>query len=110
MIYALTTDNTITQVGALPELWYDGTRWHDWRTDTPATNPADYGWLPVTDTPRPDDTTTTTHDRAVELVAGVPTVTWTPRPWTATEQSYRAERSARLDNLASRVAHIEAHL
>ena len=31
MIYALTADNTIRQVGALPKLWHDGTRWHDWR-------------------------------------------------------------------------------
>ena len=59
MIYALTTDNTIRQVGALPKLWHDGTGWHDWRTDTPATDPADYGWLPVTETPRPDDTAAT---------------------------------------------------
>lgn len=110
MIYALTQSDAIVQVGALPKLWHDGTRWHDWRTDAPATNPADYGWLPVAETPRPDDTATMTHDRAVELVAGVPTVTWTPRPWTATEQADRAERSARLDNLAARVARIEAHL
>ena len=51
MIYALTQSDAIVQVGALPKLWHDGTRWHDWRTDTPATDPADYGWLPVTDTP-----------------------------------------------------------
>lgn len=110
MIYALTQTDTIVQVGALPKLWHDGDRWHDWRTDTPATDPADYGWLPVTKTPRPDDTATTTHDRAVELVAGVPTVTWTPRPWTAEELADRAEQAARLDDLAARVARIEAHL
>ena len=41
----ITTDGTIGQVGRLPALWWDGTRWHDWRTDTPATNPADQHML-----------------------------------------------------------------
>ena len=81
-MYAFIQNNTIRQVGALPKLWYDGTRWHDLRDDD-GTQAAALGWLPVTETPRPDDTATTTHDRAVELVAGVPTVTWTARPWTA---------------------------
>ena len=99
-MYALIQNNTIRQVGALPKLWYDGTRWHDLRDDD-GTQAAALGWLPVTETPRPDDTATTTHDRAVELVAGVPTVTWTARPWTATEQADRAEQSARLDDLAA---------
>ena len=62
------------------------------------------------ETPRPDDTATTTHDRAVELVDGVPTVTWTARPWTATEQANWAEQNARLNDLVARVARIEAHL
>ena len=32
-MYALIQNNTIRQVGALPKLWYDGTRWHDLRDD-----------------------------------------------------------------------------
>ena len=37
------------------------------------------GWHEITNTARPDDTDTTTHDRTIELVAGVPTVVWTER-------------------------------
>lgn len=43
------------------------------------------GFVPVVDTPRPDDTATTTHDRSVELVNGTPTVLWTQRAKTADE-------------------------
>ena len=43
------------------------------------------GWWEVIDTPRPDDTETTTHDRTVEVVDGQPTVVWVARPWTADE-------------------------
>ena len=113
MTYAhITTDGTIGQVGRLPALWFDGTRWHDWRGGPSAwaTQPADWGWLPVAETPRPADTATTTTDHSVALVAGVPTVTWTPRPWTAEELAANAEQAARLDDLAARVARIEAHL
>ena len=109
-IYAHATGTTITQIGALPSLWFDGTRWHDWRGDTPATDPAASGWLPVTDTARPADTATTTTDYSVALDNGLPVVTWTPRPWTAAELASRAEQNARLDDLATRVARIEAHL
>ena len=109
-MYALIQDNQITHVGPRPSIWWDGDRWHDLRDDD-GTQATTLGWLPVVETPRPDDTTTTTtHDRAVELVDGVPTVTWTARPWTATEQDNRAEQAARLDDLAARVARIEAHL
>ena len=101
--YAHITDGAIVQLGRLPALWHDGTRWHDWRTDTPATKPADYGWLPVAETPRPADTAEGTHDYAVALVAGVPTVTWTARPWTAEELAARAAQAAReADRLAVR--------
>lgn len=66
--------------------------WWDWRTDT--TTAAGRGWLPVTDTPRPADTaTTTTTDYGVTLVGGVPTVTWTPRPWTPAELDARGRQA-----------------
>ena len=113
MVYAhVTADGTVGQVGRLPALWFDGTRWHDWRGGPSAwaTQPADWGWLPVAETPRPADTATTTTDHSIALVAGVPTVTWTPRPWTAEELAANAEQAARLDDLAARVARIEAHL
>ena len=108
-MHALIQDNQITHVGPLPQIWWDGDRWHDLRDDD-GTHAASLGWLPVVETPHPDNTATTTHDHAVELVDGVPTVTWTARPWTATEQANWAEQDARLNDLAARVAHIEAHL
>lgn len=43
------------------------------------------GFVPITDTAQPNDTATHTHDRAVMLVDGVPTVTWTARAKTADE-------------------------
>ena len=92
-LYAHTTAGTIDQIGALPALWLGPTRWHDWRGDpaTWATQPADWGWLPVVETPRPADTETTTSDPApVALVAGVPTQQWTVRPWTAEELAAQA--------------------
>lgn len=91
MTYAHIVAGDIVQTGSLPRTWYDGTRWHDWRyLSTSATDPADYGWYPVTDTPRPTDTELQTHERSVQLVAGVPTVVWTPRPWTPEELATRA--------------------
>ena len=93
-LYAHTTDGTIDQVGALPALWLGPTRWHDWRGEpaTWATQPADWGWLPVVETPRPADTETTTSDPApVALIDGVPTQQWTVRPWTAEELAAQAE-------------------
>ena len=95
-LYAHTTAGTIDQVGALPALWLGPTRWHDWRGDpeTWATQPADWGWLPVVETPRPADTATHTSDPApVALVAGVPTQQWTVRPWTAEELAARQQQA-----------------
>ena len=105
-LYAHTTAGTIDQIGALPALWLGPTRWHDWRgdPDTWATQPADWGWQPVVETPRPADTETTTSDPApVALVAGVPTQQWAVRPWTAEElaaQAAAAQQDA--DRLAVR--------
>jgi hypothetical protein len=48
-----------------------------------------HGWEPVVTTERPADTDTTTHDYSVELVDGVPTEVWTPRPWTQAELDAR---------------------
>jgi hypothetical protein len=89
MTYALVRNSVIEQVGP-PALWFDGSRWWDFRPQDPATYAA-AGWLPVTDTERPADTATDTFDRSVTLVAGVPTVTWTQRPWTVEELAARTE-------------------
>jgi hypothetical protein len=51
------------------------------------------GWYGVTDTQQPADTPTHTHDRSVELVAGVPTVVWTQRPKTQTEIDNETEQT-----------------
>ena len=87
-LYAHVTGTTIDQIGALPSLWHDGVRWWDLRgaSDTTA---ALAGWRPVVTTPRPADTATDTTTYSVALVAGVPTETWTPRPWTPTELADR---------------------
>lgn len=101
-LHAHITDGAIDQMGALPSLWLGPTRWHDWRGEpaTWATQPADWGWLPVVETPRPADTETTTSDPApVALVAGVPTQQWTVRPWAEAELAAKAEQAA---NEASR--------
>ena len=88
-MYAHVTNGTIDTVGRLPNAVRnaDG-NWVMLSYATPDELAA-LGWHAVTDTPRPDDTDTTTHDRSIELVAGTPTVTWTPRPYTADEQTGR---------------------
>lgn len=45
------------------------------------------GWYTVTDVAKPADTPTTTNDRSLTVVGGVPTVTWTQRAKTAAEQT-----------------------
>jgi hypothetical protein len=53
------------------------------------------GWFAVVDVARPADTPTTTTDRSVALVAGVPTVVWTQRPWTPDELAARTQGANR---------------
>ena len=87
MTYAHITNGTVDTIGRLP----NSAR----RTDTQqwvlglATAPVELqracGWYEVVDTPRPDDTPTTTTDRSVELVNGTPTVVWTQRNKTPDE-------------------------
>ena len=109
-MHALIHNDTITHVGPLPRIWWDGDRWHDLRDDD-GTQAAALGWLPVTYQPRPDDTDATTWDRdEPALVNGLPVVGWTERPKTEAELAAEAEQDARLDDLDARVARIEAHL
>lgn len=56
-------------------------------TPTNTTMLAACGWHPVTDTPRPDDTPGTTHDRSVTDIDGTWTVTWTKRDLTPDEMA-----------------------
>ena len=46
---------------------------------------ASRGILEILEVPKPDDTATTTHDKSIELVSGIPTEVWTERPMTAAE-------------------------
>ena len=109
-MHALIQNDQITHVGPVPLTWWDGDRWHDFRDDD-GTQAAALGWLPVTYRPRPEDTDATTWERAEPaLVDGLPVVGWTERPKTDTELAAEAEQDARLDDLAARVARIEAHL
>ena len=53
-LYAHVRNATITQIGALPRIWHDGTRWWDFRpVDLPVGLLASLGWHPVATTPRP---------------------------------------------------------
>ena len=91
-MHALIQNDTITHVGPLPRIWWDGDRWHDLRDDD-GTQAAALGWLPVTYRPRPDDTATTTWDRdEPTLVDGQPVVGWTERPKTEDELAAEAEQ------------------
>lgn len=76
--YALVQGDTVVQVGA-PRVWFDGARWWDFRPGDPATFAA-AGWLPVTETARPDDTATEFYTVSVDLVGGVPTQVWVADP------------------------------
>lgn len=59
------------------------------------------GWHPVTDTPRPDDTDSTTHERSIANEAGTWTVVWTARPWTADELAARTRAPSADDRIAA---------
>ena len=53
-MYAPIQSDAITQVGALPRIWNDGTRDWDFRpVDLPVGLLASLGWHPVATTPRP---------------------------------------------------------
>lgn len=101
MSYANVTHDTIQKVGTLPksarrldnDAWVLGLRDADTATQQAT------GWFEVTDTARPDDTDTTTHDRSIELVASVPTVVWTERDKTADELNPPPSLEDQIDDL-----------
>jgi hypothetical protein len=112
MSYAHVTDDTIDYVGALPEIWNDGTRDWDLRPDdiTPE-QLAEIGWYEVVRVQRPPDTETTTHDESVTLVDGVPTQTWTEREWTTEElevQDREEEHAATKSRVALIIDELQA--
>lgn len=87
MTHALVTANTIEAEGGLPHSArrLDTQDWVLGLRDAPEALQQACGYYKVTDTPRPADTATDTHDRTLTLPAGAPTVTWVKRPKTADE-------------------------
>lgn len=106
-MYALVTHGQIQSVGSLPRAArrLDAGQWvmpldRQW-TDEQA---AACGYLPVVDAARPADTATDTYERSVDLVAGVPTVVWTPRPWSTEELAAREVEVLRREQEAAQAA------
>jgi hypothetical protein len=110
-MYAIVVDDTILKVGSRPKAWRNHTGLQ-YATDEQL---AAIGILPVVDVERPADTATHTTERSVELVAGVPTVVWTTRAWTADELTDRARAVnaaslSDIDVLAQKIAEIKLFL
>lgn len=110
--YALVIDNQIEAVGSLPNSArrLDTGDWVMGLDTAPPDLVAATGWTEVVDTARPADTATTTHDRSVTLVAGVPTVTWASRTKTAEEQAgdtRQANRTAIEDAARTAMANLQ---
>ena len=110
MTYAYITDATINaEAGNVPTAArrLDDGRWVLALRDASVELQEACGWFAVTDTPRPPDTPTTTHDRTVELVNNVPTVVWTERPKTQAEldaEQAAAESTVRRTDLQAAVS------
>ena len=103
VMHALIENNVITALRDAPAggAWEDG-QWLDFTDPTVLSEwEARHGWVPVVETPRPDDTETVKHDEKIELVDGVPVQQWKSRPWNAAEV---AERDARLARAVDREA------
>ena len=104
----IANDQITTTRHTLPATWeHDGQLW-DIR---PGQHPPEAaGWHEDVEVARPADTDTHTHESTIELIDGVPTRVWTPRPWSDEEIASRAEAEARLTDLEARIANIEAKL
>jgi hypothetical protein len=110
-MYAIIVDGAIVKVGSRPRAYRNHTGLQ-YATDEQL---AAIGILPVVDVERPADTATHTTERSVELVAGVPTVVWTPRPWTADELAARTRTAntaalTDLQVLEAKIAEIKTFL
>lgn len=102
-MHALIENNVITALRVAPAggAWEDD-QWLDFTDPTVLSEwEARHGWTPVVETPRPEDTETVKHDEAVVLADGVPTQTWTARPWNAAEIADRDDRLARAADRAA---------
>jgi hypothetical protein len=111
MTYAIVVDDEILKIGQRPKAWRNHTGLQ-YATDEQL---AAIGILAVVDVPRPADTATHTFERSVDLVAGVPTVVWTPRAFTVDELAARTRNANRdaltdLQVLTARIADIKTFL
>lgn len=102
--YALVIEGRVEAMGGLPNSArrLDTGAWVMGLAAAPVDLQQACGWFEVVDAPRPADTATTTFDRSVELIAGVPTVTWTERAKTPTELDAEAT-AANSDTLRTQV-------
>lgn len=113
MILAQVIDGQIARAGTAPTGpgWADGA-WRDFTNpDALAAWMDEYGWVPLVEEPRPDDTATTTHDAEDVLIEDVPTRRWVQRPKTEDElaaERAEAEQNARLDDHEARLTLLEA--
>lgn len=87
MTYALVVGDTIQSLGPLPRSArrLDTGQWVMGLRDAAPEYQQACGYFEVVRVDRPADTATTTHDRSVTLVGGVPTETWTERAKTQAE-------------------------
>ena len=110
-MHALIENNVITALRDTPTggAWEDD-QWLDFTDPTVLSEwEARHGWTPVTLTPQPADTETVKHDEKVVLVDGVPTQTWTARPWNAAEVAER-DRAITATKLAADTTADEAKI
>ena len=86
-MHASVIDGQIVATGSLPAAArrLDTGQWVLNLADAPVEIREACGWYDVVDVERPPDTDTTTFDRTVEIVDGVPTVVWTERAKTDDE-------------------------
>jgi hypothetical protein len=112
MSYALVTDDAIQNVGPLPQSArrLDTGQWVLGLRDADTEKQQATGWHEIAPIDQPADTETTTHDRSIELVAGVPTVVWTERDKTDEETNpppTDAERIADLEAVIAALLEVE---
>jgi hypothetical protein len=122
MTYALVVGDTIQSVGPLPQSArrLDNGKWVMGIRDASPELRQACGYFAVVRVDRPADTPTTTWERSVVLVAGVPTETWTARAKTQAEidaQTADANRRAiitairgAMTNLDAVIADMDAYL
>jgi hypothetical protein len=113
MTYALVVGDTIQAVGPLPQSArrLDNGNWVMGIRDAPLELQQACGYFAVVRVDRPADTPTTTWERSVVLVAGVPTETWTERAKTQAEidaQTAETNRQTIIDAVRQQMSNLDA--